>query len=188
MRQQQALQAQQMAQVQIAQPTGFGQVWFDYVHTLSLIFLYSSNNPFAPSVSPASVSPAPSGANGTSNGPVFNLQGTFASSNAPSYTSTPPPASTSSTPSRADTASTGIPSKGPTRTDQEHSHLATLLANRDDGQDTFGNVGMLRYGYTQAGRSAAQKVSGGGVNNPFAQANQQQPQSGHNNEQPFFSI
>lgn len=155
---------------------------------LSLIFLYSSNNPFAPSISPASVSPAPSGANGTSNGPVFNLQGTFSNSSAPSYTSTPPPASTSSTPSRADTASTGIAGKGPTRVDQEHSHLATLLANRDDGQDTFGNVGMLRYGYTQAGRTAAQKASGVGVNNPFAQANQQQPQSGHNNEQPFFSI
>ena len=36
--------------------------------------------------------------------------------------------------------------RGPTRTDQEHAHLANLFANRaDDGVDTFGNVGQLRY-------------------------------------------
>ncbi|KAI6015326.1 hypothetical protein F5J12DRAFT_904568 [Pisolithus orientalis] len=73
------------------------------------------------------------------------------------------------------------PARGPTRTDQEHSHLANLLANRDDGQDTFGNTGMLRYGQTQAGRLAVHKT-GAGANNPFAQGHQQ------STDQPFFSV
>ncbi|KAG6337184.1 hypothetical protein ID866_1898, partial [Astraeus odoratus] len=148
-----------------------------------------SNNPFAPSTSPTPVSPA-SGtpANGSSSGPVFNLQGTFTNSSAPSYASTPSPVPTSSsTPSRIDgsagSAGSG-PSRGPTWADQEHAHLASLFANRDDGLDTFGNVGVLRYGQTQAGRVASQKT-GIGANNPFAHV-QQQPQS--SNEQPFFSI
>ena len=32
-----------------------------------------------------------------------------------------------------------------TRADDEHSKLASLLANREDGIDTFGNWGNLRY-------------------------------------------
>ena len=32
-----------------------------------------------------------------------------------------------------------------TRGDDEHSKLANLLANREDGVDTFGNWGNLRY-------------------------------------------
>ncbi|KAI6024256.1 hypothetical protein EDC04DRAFT_2725853 [Pisolithus marmoratus] len=169
LRQQQALQAQHQAhqtqQQLFVQPTGFG-----------------SNNPFAPSVSPA---PAPSTPANGSNGPVFNLQGTYSNSAAPSYTSTPSPAPPlSSASSRTDGSSASDPNRGPTRTDQEHSHLANLLANRDDGLDTFGNVGMLRYGQTQAGRIALQKT-GTGANNPFAQGHQQ---SNHTNEQPFFSV
>lgn len=32
------------------------------------------------------------------------------------------------------------------RTDDEHSYLASLFANRtEDGIDTFGNMGQLRY-------------------------------------------
>jgi len=77
--------------------------------------------------------------------------------------------------------------RGATRTDQEHSHLANLFANRDDGQDTFGNLGALRYGQTQAGQLAAQKT-GLGANNPFHAVQQQQQQQGQNREQPFFSI
>jgi epsin len=75
--------------------------------------------------------------------------------------------------------------RGATRADQEHSHLANLFANRDDGQDTFGNLGALRYGQTQAGQLAAQKT-GFGANNPFHATQQQQ--QGQNREQPFFSI
>lgn len=164
LRQQQALQAQHQAQQPLfAQPTGFG-----------------SNNPFAPSVSPAPASSTP--VNG-SNGPVFNLQGTFANSSSPSYVSTPSPAPPLSSASSRTTNGSGSsePARGPTRTDQEHSHLANLLANRDDGQDTFGNTGMLRYGQTQAGRLAVHKT-GAGANNPFAQGHQQ------STDQPFFSV
>lgn len=168
LRQQQALQAQHQAQQPLfAQPTGFG-----------------SNNPFAPSVSSAPASSTP--VNG-SNGPVFNLQGTFANSSSPSYASTPSPAPPPSSASfRTGGSSASDPSRGAARTDQEHSHLANLLANRDDGLDTFGNIGALRYGQTQAGRIAAQKT-GVGANNPFAQGHQQS-QPNHTSDQPFFSV
>ncbi|OAX37747.1 ENTH-domain-containing protein [Rhizopogon vinicolor AM-OR11-026] len=169
LRQQQQFQAQQQQQQQqqqqplFAQPTGFG-----------------SNNPFAPVSSPI---PASSGTpvNGTS-GPSFNLQGTYTNSTAPSYNSSPVPAQApASTPSPSIGASTGSGTGHPTRADQEHSHLADLFANRDDGQDTFGNIGVLRYGQTPAGQLAAQKTGVGAKNNPF----QHQGQSA---DQPFFSI
>ncbi|KAG8215842.1 hypothetical protein J3R82DRAFT_7785 [Butyriboletus roseoflavus] len=167
LRQQQALQAQQQAQQLFAQPTGFG-----------------SNNPFAPTFSPSPAShTSPPSTNGT--GPSFNLQGTYANSTAPSYGSTPSPAPTStSSQSRPEGPSyTGGAGRGAARADQEHAHLANLFANRDDGQDTFGNVGALRYGQTQVGRTAVQQT-GVSANNPFAL----QPQQTHNPEQPFFSI
>ena len=37
------------------------------------------------------------------------------------------------------------PQKGPTQADKDHAHLASLIANADDGIDTFGNYGQLRY-------------------------------------------
>ncbi|OJA07757.1 hypothetical protein AZE42_02998 [Rhizopogon vesiculosus] len=163
-------QQQQQQQFLFAQPTGFG-----------------SNNPFAPVASPIPVSSG-TPVNGTSS-PSFNLQGTYTNSNAPSYRSSPVPAQAqvpTSTPSPSIGTSTGAGmGRGATRTDQEHSHLANLFANRDDGQDTFGNLGALRYGQTQAGQLAAQKT-GMGANNPFHAVQQQQ--QGQNREQPFFSI
>lgn len=170
---QQQLQAQQQQQQQqqqalFAQPTGFG-----------------SNNPFAPASSPIPVSSG-TPVNGTS-GPSFNLQGTYSNSNAPSYNSSPVPSQVSSPSPAVSSTSTGAGAGrgGPSRADQEHSHLANLFANRDDGQDTFGNVGALRYGHTQAGLLAAQKTGLGTKNNPFQL---QQQQQGQNAEQPFFSI
>lgn len=61
----------------------------------------------------------------------------------------------------------------------------------EDGIDTFGNYGQLRYGHTGAG-SATPLVgqrTGTGVN-PFAgmQQQQQRQQTGANPDQPFFSI
>ncbi|KAH0835698.1 hypothetical protein J3R83DRAFT_9488 [Lanmaoa asiatica] len=169
LRQQQALQAQQQAQQLFAQPTGFG-----------------SNNPFAPAFSPSPVShTSPPPVNGTGLGPSFNLQGTYANSTAPSYGSTPSPAPTSSSSQLKQEGSpySGGAGRGATRADEDHAHLANLFANRDDGQDTFGNVGTLRYGQTQAGRIATQKTGVSG-NNPFAL----QQQQAQNPEQPFFSI
>ncbi|KAH7909010.1 hypothetical protein BJ138DRAFT_278605 [Hygrophoropsis aurantiaca] len=173
LQQQQQLQAQQQAQLQaqqqqslFAQPTGFG-----------------SNNPFAPSVSPGLQPHTPLQPQQTQ--PSFNLQGTFAGSTAPSYHSSSPSNYTSSSPSPSPSVGVGGqgggPGRGPTRADQEHSQLANIFANRDDGQDTFGNIGSLRYGQTDAGRLLAQKT---GQNNPFSR--QQQPQQSA--EQPFFSI
>ncbi|KAH7886750.1 hypothetical protein F5I97DRAFT_1807100 [Phlebopus sp. FC_14] len=168
-RQQQALQAAQQQQQLLPQPTGFG-----------------SNNPFAPSMSSSSTSPvSQTPVNGGVGAPTFNLQGTFANSSAPSYGSTPSPVPTStSTSSTAEVASLngGHAGRGQSRADKEHAHLANIFANREDGQDTFGNVGALRYGHTQAGRMAAQQT-GLGANNPFGQQ-----QSSQNSEQPFFSI
>lgn len=137
MRQQQMLQFQQQQQMQPQQqlqpqPTGFG-----------------SNNPFAPaspappmpsfSSQPSNASPAPSSA------PSFNLQGTYANSSAPSFTSPSP--STSSPAPRPPSGASNTPSIGrqPNRADQEHAKLAGLFENREGGQDTFGNIGQLRY-------------------------------------------
>jgi len=143
----------------------------------------SSNNPFAVAASPI---PTSSGTptNGIS-GPSFNLQGTYSNSTAPSYSSSPTPASASTPSPKIGTSTGGGAGRGATRADQEHAHLANLFANRDDGQDTFGNVGMLRYGQTPAGHLAAQKT-GIGANNPFQ--SMQRQQQGQNREQPFFSI
>ncbi|KZT03033.1 ENTH-domain-containing protein [Laetiporus sulphureus 93-53] len=162
-----AMQQQQQQQMLMAQPTGFG-----------------SNNPFAPSTSPAvsvttsslgqyshsmSASPAPQ-----SSSPVFNLQGTYA--NTPSSASPPPPSH--SAPPRSQTA------QGKTRADEQHAHLADLFANREDGIDTFGNFGQLRYGQ-QAGRLIGQSTGQPQSSyNPFSQ----QQQSQQSSEQPFFSI
>ena len=136
MRQQQMVQFQQQQQMQqqqqlLPQPTGFG-----------------SNNPFAPAPSAPppmpSFSPQPSTASPTaSSAPSFNLQGTYANSSAPSFTSSSPSAPSPRPPSGAPhTPSTG---RQPTNADQEHAKLASLFENREGGQDTFGNIGQLRY-------------------------------------------
>lgn len=125
MRQQQMMQMMQQQQQPImAQPTGFG-----------------SNNPFAPASSPPPPMPSFNSSPSTSSGPSFNLQGTYESSPAP------PSFSTSSTSSPAPSSNQGSLNGPPrkTRADEEHAHLANLFANRDDGQDTFGNIGQMRY-------------------------------------------
>jgi epsin len=150
----------------------------------SILRYCSSNNPFAPIASPVSASSG-TPVNGIS-GPSFNLQGTYTNATAPSYNSSPAPSQApASTPSPSIGASTGSGTGRPTRADQEHSHLADLFANRDDGQDTFGNIGLLRYGQTPAGQLAAQKTGFEAQNNPFQK---QQQQQGQGAEQPFFSL
>ncbi|KAF9048095.1 ENTH-domain-containing protein [Hymenopellis radicata] len=162
MRQQLLLQQQQQQQNMFmqppqpltAQPTGFG-----------------SNNPFAPQQpsSPIRNSPMPP--------PSFNLQGTYENNNGGNFTN-------NSTPSGSDYGRTPSPAQRPAvhvppRKD-ENAHLASLFANRDDGQDTFGNVGALRFGQ-QAGGMVNQGALNQG-NNPFGKQQQQ------SNEQPFFSV
>ncbi|KAI0331570.1 ENTH-domain-containing protein [Cubamyces sp. BRFM 1775] len=172
MRQQQLMQLQQQQQQQqqqqflmpqqqplMPQATGFG-----------------SNNPFAPTMS-LSTSSLPSSTGPQTASPVsFNLQGTY-SQQQPQASQSPPPMSQSAPP-RQNT----MPSVK-TRADEEHSKLASLFANREDGIDTFGNFGALRYGQ-QAGKFVGQQQTG---HNPFAQQQQQQQQQ-QSSDQPFFSI
>ena len=129
--QQQLLYQQQLAQQQqftpqpqalAPQPTGFG-----------------SNNPFAPtpsfSQSPPPVPSLPSTSSGIDN---FSLPSTYAHSPAPQTSSTSASSVSPAPPSAPS------PASRPTRSDGEHAHLANLLANREDGLDTFGNIGNLR--------------------------------------------
>lgn len=125
-------QQQQMQQQQLQpQPTGFG-----------------SNNPFAPASSapppmPSFLPQSSTASPALSSAPSFNLQGTYANSSAPSFTS---PSSSAPSP-RPPSGASHAPSTGrqPTKVDQEHAKLAGLLENREGGQDTFGNIGQLRY-------------------------------------------
>ncbi|RSH88772.1 hypothetical protein EHS25_003000 [Saitozyma podzolica] len=78
----------------------------------------------------------------------------------------------------------------PPKDDGDHAGLAALLARgREDGLDTFGNVGALRIpvgsAFHQSNRMAVQQTGAGGfgANNPFGQP-QQQKQA----DQPFFSV
>ncbi|KAH9475031.1 Epsin-1 [Psilocybe cubensis] len=168
MRQQQLLQMQQQQQNLFAQqplqvqPTGFG-----------------NNNPFAPT-SPASLSPSPHPTAQTS--PTFNLGGTYdnhSQSQLSSLSSSPQP------PSQPQSqASNPRPFHVKTR-QNENEALAALFADREGGQDTFGNVGALRYGYTDAGKSVMVMQKTGSGHNPFAKPQQQQQT---NAERPFFDI
>ncbi|KAL1676418.1 hypothetical protein EV122DRAFT_291943 [Schizophyllum commune] len=175
LRQQQMLQQQQMQSPQFltAQPTGLG-----------------TNNPFA------RTSPSPSGSSSplpsihTSSGPSFNLTGTYDNhSNPPSFGSSASslspvsPASTRSTsPQQPQSQGFKVKTK-----DTENERLAFLLANRDDGQDTFGNTGLLRYAQGAGLQIIAKQHSS---HNPFAKPQQQgQPQQQQqSSDQPFFSI
>ncbi|KAI0035980.1 hypothetical protein K488DRAFT_82591 [Vararia minispora EC-137] len=112
---------------------------------------FGSNNPF--------VSPPPSG---SLHLPAQVPSPVSASLSPPSYaditTSLP-----SGLHSRSSTLSSGRPTTvssspqtagRPTRADGEHSHLASLYAGKNigDGVDTFGNIGQLRFGATDAGK------------------------------------
>lgn len=159
MRQQAALQAQAQ-QVLMPQPTSTR---------------IGSNNPFAPAPQSAppmqqsfSSSPSP-------NDPVsFNLTGTYANRNSSYLRSQSQPSYERRAVSEAGTSAAG-PAGRPLRTgtDGQHAKLASLFAARgEDGVDTFGNTGNLRFVATQAGRVVAQQT-GLGSHNPFTQQQQQ---------------
>ncbi|KAJ7615044.1 epsin domain-containing protein [Mycena polygramma] len=155
MRQQQMAQQQQQL---VPQPTGFG-----------------TNNPFAPQQQ-QQAPPLPSFSPSMQQPPVFNLPGTYdngTSSPQPSFKSPSPSAQQQQQPQPASGFKVKV-------NDGNNQHLASLFANRDDGQDTFGNTGALRYGHTNAGRAIVAQQTG---HNPFAKQQQQQQ-----NEQPFFDI
>lgn len=138
LQQQQAFQQQQTGLFpqtpQIAvQPTGFG-----------------SNNPFAPSPSPSQFSQNSNSNGNPSRGttPSFNLQGTYDNHNPSNLSSlssrpesTPSPSNVSANPY----SGKAINVKTKKALGENEQQLEHLFANRDDGQDTFGNVGALRY-------------------------------------------
>ncbi|KAG8900510.1 hypothetical protein FRC00_012525 [Tulasnella sp. 408] len=182
--QQQQQQAQWAAFQQQQQPTGlFAQPTIQAQPTG-----YGSNNPFALAAGTAQISspqpPMPSfGAQsqspafGAQSGSAFGAQSTSpAFGAAPQHPQQAP--SPQPTPSPT-TANTLANARRPNAiTNEAHSRLDNLFANRDDGQDTFGNVGNLRYGQA-AGKTLATQPTGS--HNPFARQTA-------TSEQPFFSI
>lgn len=157
LRQQQELQVQQQAQLQLAQQQ---EEWLRQQQQQQMLlqqqqqqmFLqpqanplttqptgFGSNNPFAPVQPVSSPSPTPFPPPQQNSTPTFNLPGTFENrTNGMSPSPGPSPAS------QATNLPKTSPPRGTTRTDQEHAHLANLIANADDGVDTFGNYGQLR--------------------------------------------
>lgn len=189
--QQQSLFAQQPL---VAQPTGFGYVIFSDFSCVLLMQVASSNNPFAKTQA-SSPPPMPT----IQQPPSFNLQGTYENQYNGGYNQPQSQSPISASPSPGPT---NKPMQVKTR-QNENQQLATLFANRDDGQDTFGNVGALRcvlglvsvttffltrfhrYGHGAGRALGVQPIGTSPGHNPFAQ--QQQPQQ-QNSEQPFFSI
>ncbi|KAG8951492.1 hypothetical protein FRC04_006024 [Tulasnella sp. 424] len=162
-----AFQQQQQAQQQAslfaqpslqAQPTGYG-----------------SNNPFALAAGTAQIGspqpPMPSyGSQSLS--PAFGASPQQSQQHQQSPSPQPSPSPTM--------ANTLANARRPNAiTGEAHSRLDNLFANRDDGQDTFGNIGNLRYGQA-AGKTLATQPTGS--HNPFGKP------TGATNEQPFFSI
>jgi epsin len=136
-----AAQAQQQARL-VPQPTAFGFGSFlTFCLSGALTTLCdSSNNPFAVTASsaPPVPSPQPPQQASLSN---FSLPSTYESHE-------PSPRQDFATPSQPAPAPSpqSAVKRSETRTDQDHTHLASLFAARDgEGVDTFGNVGTLRY-------------------------------------------
>jgi epsin len=155
MRQQQLFQMQQQqlqnqslfapSQPVTAQPTGFGYVLLPYFPSLtqSHVIYPRSNNPFAPSPGPSAFNPSPRPTQQQGPSPSFNLPGTY-DTHSPSRVSS---LSSSPAPTQNQNQNRPIQVKTKKELGENEAHLAALFANRDDGQDTFGNIGALRCGF-----------------------------------------
>ncbi|ORX38485.1 hypothetical protein BD324DRAFT_577472 [Kockovaella imperatae] len=160
-RQQEEYMRQQMMQQQqqslFAQPTGYG-----------------SNNPFAPGVQQHS-SPQQQSQSFSPPRSSFLPVPTVTQSPSP----TPQPQAQLQPQSPPKTFNPPKPAN-----DGQHAHLANLLARgREDGMDTFGNVGNLQL--------PRLTMPGFGTHNPFGRPQQQQGSSQQQNgrsDQPFFSV
>lgn len=128
---------------------------------------YGSNNPFAMMSSPTP--PMPTQPQSLSPFPAASSTPSISEHTSPS----PQPSLTSQ--------NTFANARRPAN-DGANSHLAQLLANREDGMDTFGNVGQLRFGHGQTAQRLHTQQTG--APNPFGQPQQRQQQS----EQPFFTV
>ncbi|KAF8337376.1 uncharacterized protein EI90DRAFT_3118818 [Cantharellus anzutake] len=156
-RQQQALQFQQQ-QWQQQQLLHQQQQPLQPQHTA-----FGSKNPFAFSQSPATATPPLPLSSFKPPSPVLEQ-----------FSSEPP------SPTAANTRANA---RRPFVEDSTHTQLASLLANRDDGIDTFGNFGQLRLGHQHGGQAPLIGQRTG--SNPFQQSLQR---SQTDNEQPFFTV
>ncbi|KZT57966.1 ENTH-domain-containing protein [Calocera cornea HHB12733] len=162
------IQQQQQQQQQQQMPTGFPSLMAQPTG-------FGSNNPFATFGSPTSQSPAP---------PMPSLPSSFSQNNVYNNLSSPAPDFAQNN-QLGQERSQSAPIRAKVN-DQANPALAAALANREDGMDTFGNLGNLRFGQTQYGRSLAAQATGApGSHNPFGQFRQQGQQG---SDQPFFSI
>jgi epsin len=168
---------------------------------INIVLLDRTNNPFAPSSSPA-IPPSNQTQQQRRPSPSFNLQSTY-EIHSPSHLSSlsSSPAPPSHTPSNQQQGNQGQKAFAVKKKEDENETLAALFADREGGQDTFGNIGTLRfvfffffkkfpvsnfpflyrYGYTDAGKSVVATKTGSSQN-PFGHQQQQ------NNEKPFFDI
>lgn len=92
----------------------------------------------------------------------------------------PPPMPVTQAPALAQRpASTQLAASArPAKDDGKHAHLASLLGNRDDGIDSFGNTNLAKYGHNATNRLQVQQTG----SNLFHRGRQQ------NNEQPLFEL
>lgn len=126
---------------------------------------YGSNNPFAMMGGQQQLSPV----SAPVTSPMLSISERPAASPAPSINSLTQQNTTAN--SRRTPANDGA-----------NSHLAQLIANREDGQDTFGNIGALRFGHGNTAQRLHQQQTGAGGHNPFGQ------RPGQSSEQPFFTV
>ena len=120
--------------------------WVFLPHLFSLTKAHAiylrSNNPFAPSPVPSGFNPSPR---------PTQQQGSSPSSKLPRTYETHSPFRVSSlssfhAPTQNQNQNRPIQVKTKKELGKNEAHLAALFANRDDGQDTFGNIGALRCG------------------------------------------
>lgn len=211
MRQQMALQEQQRQQQEWMQQQQYLQQ--QQTSLLSQPTGYGSNNPFAPSLGSQQTGQIPSPQPQQQQPSFLPVPNVTAQSQSP----TPQTQIPEQQPLEPQATARPTWTPQPKTNDGQHGQLASLLARgREDGLDTFGNMGNLRkftvddlsvihvdgcadsclgipVGSTfhNSNRVAVQQTGAGslGPNNPFGQRQAQQgQQQGQSSEQPFFSI
>ncbi|KAF9107230.1 hypothetical protein BGX29_006916 [Mortierella sp. GBA35] len=178
--QQQQLQQQQLMQQQMMQQQLQQQQQMSFLNTMNNPYQQQlmpqmtgtpnlgSNNPFSAFAQKPAMTGQPTGLNGI-NG--FNNNGldNGISSNTSNNNPLGELAFLQSSMTGAPATSQPASSKATNPNDEKYAHLAMALSNRDDGMDTFGNIGQLRipahssFGLGNRGTNNAN----GGASNPF---------------------
>ncbi|KAF9403026.1 hypothetical protein BGZ94_004738, partial [Podila epigama] len=85
-----------------------------------------------------------------------------------------------SNPTTSQPEPSSLPSKAPNAHDEKYAHLAFALSNREDGMDTFGNIGQLRMP-SHHSVGAPIITTNNGAANPFQRLGARQPNGQSNN-------